>query len=251
MNWALRFLGVGNSLAAPVLGSASAVIERAGQPWLLIDCGQETLSAFEAQYAGLPDAVFITHLHMDHIGGLERLFIKTYFDPSRRGRTVLYVPSALVPAMHARLADYPGVLAEGGANWWDAFRLVPVSKGFWHDGIHLEVFPVRHHLPDSAFGLRLPGSVVWTGDTRPVPEQLERFAGNGELIAHDCALHGNPSHTGLADVQREYSAPLQKQLCLYHYASTDDADVMRAQGFLVAEQLQRFSIAEPSSGLVQ
>ena len=251
MNWALRFLGVGNSLAAPVLGSASAVIERAGQPWLQIDCGQETLSAFEAQYAGLPDAVFITHLHMDHIGGLERLFIKTYFDPSRRGRTVLYVPSALVPAMHARLADYPGVLAEGGANWWDAFRLVPVSKGFWHDGIHLEVFPVRHHLPDSAFGLRLPGSVVWTGDTRPVPEQLERFAGNGELIAHDCALHGNPSHTGLADVQREYSALLQKQLCLYHYASTDDADVMRAQGFLVAEQLQRFSIAEPSSGLVQ
>ncbi len=130
MSWALRFLGVGNSLAAPVLGSASAVIERAGQPWLLIDCGQETLSAYEAQYAGLPDAVFITHLHMDHIGGLERLFIKTYFDPTRRGRTVLYVPSALVPAMHARLADYPGVLAEGGANWWDAFRLVPVSKGF-------------------------------------------------------------------------------------------------------------------------
>ena len=93
--------------------------------------------------------------------------------------------------------------------------------------------------------------MVWTGDTRPVPEQLERFSGNGELIAHDCALHGNPSHTGLADVQREYSAPLQKQLCLYHYASTDDADVMRAQGFVVAEQLQRFSIAEPSPGLVQ
>jgi len=249
MSWALRFLGVGNSTAAPVLGSASAAVERAGQPWLLIDCGQETLSAFEAQYQRLPEAIFITHLHMDHIGGLERLFIKAYFNDTLRGKLKLYVPAALVPAMHARLADYPGVLAEGGANWWDAFRLVPVSKGFWHDGLHLEVFPVRHHLPDSAFGLRLPGSMVWTGDTRPIPEQLERYTGNGELIAHDCALQGNPSHTGLADIQREYSLELQRQLCLYHYASLEDAKLMRAQGFVVAEQLQRFELSQPGSGL--
>ena len=249
MSWMLRFLGVGNSMAAPVLGSASAAIERNGVPWLLIDCGQETLSAFESRYGAIPDALFITHLHMDHIGGLERLFFKTYFDPDRRGKTVLYVPAALVPAMHARLADYPGVLAEGGANWWDAFRLIPVSNGFWHDGIHLSVFPVRHHRPDSAFGLRLPGSMVWTGDTRPIPEQLEPLAGNGELIAHDCALQGNPSHTGLSDVQREYSAELQKQLWLYHYASVDDAAQMRAQGFKVADQGQGVALAEPKRAL--
>lgn len=245
MNWSLRFLGVGNSQAAPVLGSASAVLEKNQAPVLMIDCGQEALTAFERHYRSLPEALFITHLHMDHIGGLERLFYSVYFNDGLRGKVRLYVPSAIVPAMQSRLADYPGVLAEGGANWWDAFQLIPVSTGFWHAGLRFEVYPVRHHLPDSAFGLRLPGSFLWTGDTRPIPERLERFAGVGELIAHDCALVGNPSHTGLADIQREYSAKLQKQLYLYHYASREDAEAMRAAGFRVAEPMQAVALARP------
>ena len=67
--WALRFLGVGNA-AAVELGAASAVIERDGAPLLLIDCGQEALSAYLARYGGPPRALFITHAHMDHVAGL-------------------------------------------------------------------------------------------------------------------------------------------------------------------------------------
>lgn len=246
MAWLMRFMGVGNSQAAPVLGSASAVLELNAEPKLLIDCGQETLTAYLAHYGRPPEAIFITHLHMDHIGGLERLFYTAYFNDALRGRIRLYVPAPLVPAMQTRLADYPGVLAEGGANWWDAFQLIPVSAGFWHDGLHFEVFPVRHHLPDSAFGLRLPGSMVWTGDTRPIPERLALYEKSGECIAHDCGLHGNPSHTGLADIQREYPPQWWPRLLLYHYASEADAAVMRAQGFAVAEKLQAIELPEPS-----
>ena len=182
--WSLYLHGVGNA-SAVALGSPMASIERDGRPWLTIDCGAEGLSAYESRHGQAPDALFITHVHLDHVGGMERLFVSTYFDPARRGKVRLYVPAPVVPLLQRRVADYPNVLAEGGVNFWDAFQLVPVGDAFWHDGVRLEVFPVRHHWPDTAFGLRLPGSVVWTGDTRPIPEMLARFADAGELVAHD------------------------------------------------------------------
>lgn len=249
-DWTLRLHGVGNASAVE-LGSAMASIERDGAPWLTIDCGAEGLTAFEALYGRQPDAVFITHVHLDHVAGLERLFVDSYFDPARRGRVRLYVPAPVVPLLQRRVADYPNVLAEGGANFWDAFQLVPVSEAFWHDGLRLDVFPVRHHWPDTAFGLRLRGSVVWSGDTRPIPEMLARHADAGELIAHDCALHGNPSHTGLDDLEREYPDALRKRMLLYHYAGHADAAVMVARGYRVARPGEAWPLAEPRTGTLQ
>jgi ribonuclease BN (tRNA processing enzyme) len=250
VSWNLRFLGVGSSQAVE-LGSASAVIERDGEPMLMIDCGQEALTAFVAQYGHAPMALFITHVHMDHVAGLERLFYKIYFDPERCGKVKLYVPASVVPYLQARLADYPGVIAEGGANWWDAFQLVPVSRGFWHGECWFDVFPVRHHLPDTAFGLRLPGSLVWTGDTRPIPEVLARFADAGELIAHDCALHGNPSHSGIDDLEREYAATLLSRCLLYHYGSEDEAEAMRGRSHRVAGAGDLVLLATPCGAPIQ
>ncbi|WP_395789953.1 MBL fold metallo-hydrolase [Aquimonas sp.] len=241
-SWALRFLGVGSS-AAVELGSASAVLEQDGQPRLMIDCGTEALSAYLAHYGEPPLALFITHTHLDHIGGMERLFFRLYFDEARRGRCRLYVPAPVVPLLQARLADYPGVLAEGGANYWDAFQLIPVSRSFWHAGLSFEVFPVRHHQPDTAFGLALRGSFVYTGDTRPIPEQLAQYS--IETIAHDCGLVGNPSHSGLDDLEREYPAELLARLALYHYGSAEQGAVMAARGHRVLQPGERLSVASP------
>jgi glyoxylase-like metal-dependent hydrolase (beta-lactamase superfamily II) len=210
MSWALRLLGVGSSQAVE-LGSASAVIERDDAPVLMIDCGHEALTAYLAHYGRAPSALFITHVHMDHVAGLERLFYKIYFDPALRGKVRLYVPAAIVPYLQARLADYPGVIAEGGANWWDGFQLVP----------------------------------VWTGDTRPIPEMLARHADAGELIAHDCALEGNPSHSGIVDLEREYAPELLARCVLYHYASHADGDALHARGHRVALAGQVLALADP------
>ena len=66
--WALRFHGVGNASAVE-LGSPMATIERDGSPWLTIDCGSEGLTRCVARYGAMPAALFVTHVHLDHVGG--------------------------------------------------------------------------------------------------------------------------------------------------------------------------------------
>ncbi len=250
-SWALRFNGVGSAFATE-LGSAMATIERDGVPWLTIDCGGEGLSACIAHYGAYPSALFITHAHLDHVSGFERLFVgaffeKTRLDEARRGKVKLYVPAPLVPLLHQRIGEYPNVLAEGGANFWDAFQLIPVGDAFWHDGVRLEVFPVRHHWPQTAFGLRLKGALVWSGDTRPIAEMLARFANDDELIAHDCGLHGNPSHSGIDDLEREYAPELLARCVLYHYNGTADGEALAARGHRIAHPNEIIALREPTA----
>ncbi|WP_426661202.1 MBL fold metallo-hydrolase [Rhodanobacter aciditrophus] len=244
MNWHLHFLGTGAAHAISELGSSAVVLERDGVPVLLVDCGPDTLDRYLDAYGALPPALYVTHTHMDHVAGLERLFIKLWFDEHLRGTTRLFAHAALLPWLQTRVADYPGVLAEGGVNFWEAFRLVPCTRGFWLDGLWFDVFASRHHRPNTSFGLALAGSFIYTGDTRPIPEMLASHAG-GELVIHDCGLVGNPSHTGIDDIEREYDAALRARLLLYHYGSQADGAALAARGYRVAAAGQRVALASP------
>jgi ribonuclease BN (tRNA processing enzyme) len=229
----LRFLGVGNAQASE-LGASAAVLEQQGVPLLLIDCGPDTLGRVRDVYAGMePPALFITHPHFDHIGGLEGWFYRLT-TLHRVLPPKLYVPVKLLPVLQRRIADYPNMLAEGGSNFWDAFQLIPVSERFWHANMLFDVFPVRHHEHDSAFGIALKGRFLYTGDTRPIPEVVIRFASRGEMIFHDCTIQPNPSHTALSDIRREYRPEQWQRMVFYHYGSEDEGRVIESEGYHAA-----------------
>ena len=103
-------------------------------------------------------------------------------------------------------------------------------------------------MPGTSYGLALDGSFVYTGDTRPIPETLARYAGGNELIAHDCGLVGNPSHTGIDDIEREYPGEtMRSQLLLYHYGSVADGRALAALGYRIATSGDRIAVGKPSA----
>jgi hypothetical protein len=75
---------------------------------------------------------------------------------------------------------------------------------------------------------------------------LARVADGAELIAHDCGLLGNPSHTGIDDIEREYPQAWRSRLRLYHYGSETDGQALVARGYTVARTGERIALPPPT-----
>lgn len=242
--YAMRFLGIGGGTSQ---GSPIAVLERGDEPLLMIDCGPGAVDAWRHRYGALPQSVYLTHTHMDHVGGLEELFHAAA--PLVAGGRILpvrlFMASSIVPLVQERVAGNPFVRAEGGVNFWDAFQLVPVSSGFWLDSLWFRVFEVRHMQPRFCYGVALAGSFLFTADTRPIPEVLREHATEGETIFHDCAVRANPAHSGFVDLLNEYNGEILDRIVAYHYGSVENGRRLERHGFRVAKLGRRHDLPAP------
>jgi ribonuclease Z len=144
MDLSIFFAGTAGSVPTPKRG-LPAILLRAGGERILFDCGEGTQHQL-LRSIGLPDldAIFITHLHLDHWLGLPGM-IKTFDMRDRDARLELFGPPGFT-ALFERVVKpiigrtrYP----------LDVIELEPHEEiGF--DGFVVQGFPVKHRV--EAFG---------------------------------------------------------------------------------------------------
>lgn len=179
------------------------VLVQAGGQNLLIDSGRGvTQRLFQLGIKlGAVDAVFITHLHSDHIVGIPDLWLTGWLEAAyaqRNGpfriwgpagtRSMMgYLEKAYAWDINQRIADQ-GLKAENVAVV--ANEVTDAAVVYQSNGLKVTAIEVDHgDLLKPAFGYRVDydgRSVVISGDTKPNENLIRRAAGT-DLLIHQVA----------------------------------------------------------------
>jgi ribonuclease Z len=231
------FLGTGGALNPERY--QAAVLVKAGAARVLLDTGGglglvRRLLAAEVD-PGSIGHVFLSHRHLDHIGGLEPLLLTMWLGGVRTGSRPapvrLYALPGSAAAIRASLAaaDAVGQQRLGEQLTW----ITPAAGAATalDDGVRL-VLAAVDHLPA---GGEAAGCVVeshgtriaYSGDTRPC-DSLAELAGGADLLIHEVGgLEANAEavhrvgHSTAADVGRVAARAGVRALALFHLPGSE------------------------------
>jgi ribonuclease BN (tRNA processing enzyme) len=186
----ITFLGTGDSFGSGGR-HATSIFVQGNDFGVLLDCGPSVLPSMKAKNysATQVDAVFISHFHGDHFGGVPFLLLEyQYRGPRRRPLTIAGPPGTidkmkgltqiLFPGLHSKTPPYE--LAFRDLDSRQAEKVGPAT---------LTPFPVKHFPDDVAYGfrLRLEGRiVVFSGDTAWTDE-LAKQSEDADLFVCECS----------------------------------------------------------------
>lgn len=172
------------------------------------------------------DDLLLTHVHGDHMNGLEMVAFYKFFVQDRRLR-LHTSPEVRAVVWDQRLRGSMGTLWQDGAlrpkQFSDYFDYRPLS---WDRPNPIGPFSVRtyrtrHHVPTSALLFEAEGAVLgYSADTVFDPE-LIAFLEPADLIIHETNV--GPSHTELASLLT-LPEPVRRKLRLIHYPDSFDVD---------------------------
>lgn len=234
----LKFLGTGSAFT--MTNRQSNMVLSYQNKNLLIDCGTDIRHSMDQ--AGMShldiDAVYISHLHADHAGGLEWLGFMTYFDPRYKGRPKLYISEYLYDDLwNSCLKAGMGSLEGSVATLETYFEPIVVPKNelfTWRSKsfrLVQTVHIVNGFTIEPSFGMlwsHKRKSYFFTSDTQFAPSQLTRFYEQADIIFHDCetAYHSGV-HAHYDDLNRSLSGAVKKRMWLYHYNDGELPDAVQ------------------------
>lgn len=240
----LVFLGAASGLGMDLKNFQSnmLLITDAGKK-LLIDCGTDIrFSLTRAQY--LPqdiDAVYISHLHADHIGGLEWFAFQRKFAFQNELPQLIIHEQLIQPLWNNCLSGGLKTLDEKEATLSDYFVVTPVHDGpiFEWEGLQLNLIKTVHIYSNKqlmpSYGLEISfkgKTFLITADTQFTPHSFEKYYREATLIFHDCETKKVASGVHAHFNQLDTLAPdIKAKMWLYHY---NDGKLPNAQshGFL-------------------
>ncbi len=249
----IRFLGSGSAFTEnPDNFQSNMFVSSPGdEGGLLIDAGADIRRSMVVQGMGYRDVstVYISHLHNDHIGGMEWLAFRSFFDPDAP-RPRLIIAEEIVDALWSNaLKAGMGQLDDGPAHLDTYFEVVTFRDGecfAWGD---VEMSPVRvtHFITageeSPSFGLMMRSdsrSSFLTTDARFDCDNLMPFYTAADVIFQDCETVSSPT-----DVHAHFTelttlpSDIRAKMWLYHYNDGDlpDADAAGFLGYVSAGQV--------------
>jgi ribonuclease BN (tRNA processing enzyme) len=195
---------------------------RSAPSTFLIDCGTSTLIGLRR--LGLEpneiDAVFVTHLHGDHFGGLTWLVIDGHYVSKRKRPLVVTGPRGIEARyLTAAEALYPGVTTNP-PGFELVFREYDERKPLDVGGVTVTPFEVQHPsgAPPYALRFELEGKVLaFTGDTGWVDVICE-VARDADIFISECFQYDVvlPIHLDYATINANHARLNAKRVLLTH-----------------------------------
>jgi ribonuclease BN (tRNA processing enzyme) len=231
----LVVLGSGTSVFHPRRTSAGFWLQtEAGS--ILLDCSADAPHRMAQENLDWPnlDAIWISHLHLDHCGGLAPFLFGLKWAPGidQRKKPLTIVGCngiqkllrAIDDAHNYKLFDQPFPVIVNELSASDTaigFELIP--------GLNGRAISTPHRAESLAIRISDgTGTLVYTSDTG-YAEGLAEFARNVDLLILECSFYRDkptPKHLELADAMRIAQAAQPKQLLLTHlYPQWDGVDL--------------------------
>ncbi|MDF2652370.1 MAG: beta-lactamase domain protein [Paenibacillus sp.] len=240
MQFQLQMIGTGSAFAKSYYNN-NALISYNGYSFM-IDCGITAPWSLHRMNISMRDiqGVLVTHLHADHIGGLEEYALRMRY--TYNIKPTLFIESSLIDTLwdnSLKGGMYHSL--DGPQSLESYFEVVPLQAGIRQEiqpGFSVELIRTNHYASLPSFSIVLNDKVFYSGDVTfdlPLLQNIA-YTRQCEYILHDCQLEGSGIvHTTLNELLR-LPEDIQERILLMHYGDTMPAFVGRTGKMTFMEQ---------------